>query len=126
MKTWKAIVLLKILWSSGRKSRKKFKLLIMKIIIATVAIFIFAIFVIKSSKGDKEEMKGVARQMMQECKIAEKASDEDVECILNEKIPKSHEGKCVIACSQENSGIIDKGSFNKTVFMQYANMICKV
>lgn len=55
---------------------------------------------------DKEEAKDMFRNMSQECKEKEKATDVDVETMVNEKYPESQEGKCLMACMQEQFGIV--------------------
>lgn len=42
---------------------------------------------------DKEEAKEMFRGMSQDCKETEKASDADVELVINEKYPESKEVK---------------------------------
>ena len=54
----------------------------------------------------KEEAKEMFRNMSQKCKEQEKASDADVETMVNENYPESREGKCLVACMQEKFGIV--------------------
>lgn len=49
---------------------------------------------------DKEEAKEMFRGMSQECKESEKATDDDVEKMINEQYPETREGKCLVACMQ--------------------------
>lgn len=49
---------------------------------------------------DKEEAKEMFRGMSQECKESEKASDDDVEKMINEQYPETREGKCLVSCMQ--------------------------
>lgn len=55
---------------------------------------------------DKEEAKEMFRNMSQECKEQEKATNDDVETMVNEKYPDSKEGKCLMACMQEQFSIV--------------------
>lgn len=55
---------------------------------------------------DKEEAKDMFRNMSQDCKNQEKAGDPDVETMLNEKYPETKEGKCMVACMQEQFGVV--------------------
>lgn len=55
---------------------------------------------------DKEEAKEMFRNMSQECKEQEKATDADVETMVNENYPETKEGKCLVACMQETFGIV--------------------
>lgn len=55
---------------------------------------------------DPKEARDMFRNMSQECKEQEKATDEDVETMIDEKYPDSKEGKCLIACMQEQFGIV--------------------
>lgn len=55
---------------------------------------------------DKEEAKDMFRNMAQDCKEQEKASDDDIETMVNESYPETDEGKCLIACMQEQFGIV--------------------
>lgn len=55
---------------------------------------------------DKEEAKNMFRDMAQDCKGQEKASDNDIEVMVNETYPETAEGKCLVACMQEQFGIV--------------------
>lgn len=55
---------------------------------------------------DKEEAKEMFRNMSQDCKDQEKAGDSDVETMVNEKYPETKEGKCMVACMQEQFGVV--------------------
>jgi metal-dependent amidase/aminoacylase/carboxypeptidase family protein len=57
---------------------------------------------------DKDEAKEMFRNMSQECKEQEKATDADVETMVNENYPDSKEGKCLVACMQETFGIVSE------------------
>lgn len=73
---------------------------------------------------DKEEAKEMFKNMSQDCKEQEKASDADVDTMINEKYPESKEGKCLIACMQEQFQIVEKGAFSKDGYMAVASMAC--
>lgn len=68
------------------------------------------LFIISANAMDKEEAKDMFRSMSQECKDQEKATDADVETMVNENYPDSKEGKCLVACMQEQFGIVSIGS----------------
>lgn len=46
------------------------------------------------------------RNMSAECKEQEKATDADVDTMVNENYPDTKEGKCLVACMQETFGIV--------------------
>ena len=69
-------------------------------------ILAMCLFVVAVTAIDKEEAKEMFRNMAQECKEQEKATDADVETMVNENYPESKEGKCLIACMQETFGIV--------------------
>ena len=50
------------------------------------------------SAMNKNDMKDMFRNMAQDCKEQEKASDDDVETMVDEKYPESKEGRCMMAC----------------------------
>lgn len=60
---------------------------------------------------DKEEAKSMFRDMAQDCKGQEKASDADIETMVNENYPETAEGKCLIACMQEQFRIVRSVSY---------------
>lgn len=43
-------------------------------------------------------------KLLNECKMQEKATDEDVHMFLGQKRPQSKSGKCLIACIYEKTG----------------------
>lgn len=47
-------------------------------------------------------------QEMEECKVAEKVSDEDLKNLRDHSQPKTTPMKCFIACMGEKSGKVDK------------------
>lgn len=69
----------------------------MKLIFSFVIGFLAVVSVVAI---DKEEAKEMFRGMSQDCKESEKATDADVEIMINEQYPETKEGKCLVACMQ--------------------------
>lgn len=82
------------------------------------------LFIVMVNAMDKKEAQEMFRNMSQDCKEKEKASDADVETMIDEKYPESKEGKCLVACMQEQFGIVDNGKFSEEGFMSVASMAC--
>lgn len=76
----------------------------MKIYQITILVASLAIASVRAM--NKEEAKAMFRDMSQDCKETEKATDDDVETMINEKYPESKEGKCLVACMQEQFGVV--------------------
>lgn len=74
------------------------------------------LFVVAVMAFDMEEAKGMFRNMSQECKDQEKASDDDVEEMVNQNYPSSKEGKCLVACMQETFGVVSELMKNYETF----------
>jgi len=75
----------------------------MKLILLTI----FVASGVATVRGmDKEEAKDMFRSMSEECREKEKASKDDVEVMVNEKYPDTKEGKCLMACMQEQFGVV--------------------
>jgi len=55
---------------------------------------------------NRDEAIAMAKQMIEECKVQEGATDEDAQKLMNRKFPESHEGKCILACMNEKSGTV--------------------
>lgn len=55
---------------------------------------------------DKEEGKAMIRGMASDCKETEKASDEDVENMINKVKPTTKEAKCLNACMMTQFGVV--------------------
>lgn len=49
---------------------------------------------------DKKEAKEMFKGLAEECKTQEKATDGDVDMMVDEKFPETKEGKCLVACMQ--------------------------
>lgn len=64
------------------------------------------LFIVTVKAMDKEDAKEMFRNMSQDCKEQEKASDKDVDTMVDEKYPETREGKCMVACMQEQFGIV--------------------
>lgn len=71
-----------------------------------ISILIVGLAIAVTATMDPEEAKTLFRDMSQDCKESEKASDADVEMMINEKFPESKEGKCLVACMQEKFEIV--------------------
>jgi metal-dependent amidase/aminoacylase/carboxypeptidase family protein len=69
-------------------------------------IFAIGLFIVVVKAMDKNEAKEMFRNMSQDCKEQEKASDADVETMVNENYPETTPGKCLVACMQETFGIV--------------------
>jgi metal-dependent amidase/aminoacylase/carboxypeptidase family protein len=70
-------------------------------------IFLFVGLTIVSIQAmEKKEMQDMFRDMSQDCKEKEKASDADVETMIQENYPETKEGKCLVACMQEQFGVV--------------------
>lgn len=46
------------------------------------------------------------KKVLNECKDQEKATDEDVQNVMNHKIPQGPNSKCLLACMHEQMGIV--------------------
>lgn len=57
---------------------------------------------------DKKEAQDMFRNMSQDCKEKEGASDDDVEIMVAEKYPETMPGKCLVACMQEQFGVVSR------------------
>lgn len=55
---------------------------------------------------DEEEAKEMLIGLSQDCKDKEKATDDDVKLMVGKKYPTSKEGKCMVACMQEQFGVV--------------------
>lgn len=42
--------------------------------------------------------------VLNECKVEEKATDDDIKGFLSHKIPQNRSGKCLMACAFEKNG----------------------
>ncbi|XP_070499986.1 general odorant-binding protein 19d-like [Chironomus tepperi] len=58
-----------------------------------------------------DENKEMLKSFAEDCKKTENASDADVELMANEQFPDSKEGKCLIACMQEQFGVTKDGVY---------------
>lgn len=66
----------------------------------------FGLLTVMVSAMDKEEAKEMFINMSQDCKEKVGAKDDDVNMMVNEQYPDSKEGKCMMACMQEQFGLV--------------------
>lgn len=50
---------------------------------------------------------------MEECKVQEKATDDDLKSMKNPNQPKTKAAKCVLTCLGEKSGKVDNLNINR-------------
>lgn len=65
-----------------------------------------ALLLVLTAAYTEEELAAKYKEMSQECKERENASDQDVEVMLNKKSPETAEGKCMITCVLEANNIV--------------------
>ncbi|XP_058451193.1 general odorant-binding protein 19d-like [Malaya genurostris] len=90
--------------------------------------FVAVLAVVKAEQSDeemKERGKDMLRNLAQDCKEKEKASDDDVESMVEDKMPETPVQKCFISCMQQQFGISDGKTFLKDGFIQISTMIFK-
>lgn len=57
---------------------------------------------------EKEKEREMAKRLLTLCKKSEGASEADFENLINERMPQSKEGTCMLACVYETAGIVFK------------------
>lgn len=57
---------------------------------------------------EKEKVREIARQLLVECQTQEGASNEDLEKIVQEELPGTAAGNCMMACAYELVEIVSK------------------
>lgn len=70
------------------------------------------------AEEDLEMMKGLA----DECKKKEGATDQDIQDMVDKKIPNTTAGKCMMNCLQEQFGIVENNQFKTEPFMDIVRM----
>lgn len=80
---------------------------------------------------DEESFNGVFKQLAQDCKNKEGASDDDIECILGRDVPSTKPGQCLFVCLLVQYGMVYSAifigislynrNFNKKVDMKDEN-----
>lgn len=63
-------------------------------------------FVAVSVNAVSEDMKETARGLAEDCVKETKASKADMESMINQELPKSPEGKCLMACMMTQFGVV--------------------
>ncbi|XP_055608604.1 general odorant-binding protein 19d-like [Uranotaenia lowii] len=96
----------------------------------TGAILVIAVVaLIGATKADddaeakKAQAKEMLRNMAQDCKEKEGATDGDVDGFVDEKTPETKVQKCLHSCMQEQFGISDGKQFQKEGFKQVGAMM---
>lgn len=46
------------------------------------------------------------KKIINDCKVSEKATEDDAQQLLNRKVPKGPNAKCLMACVYEKTGIV--------------------
>lgn len=82
----------------------------MKFLLPFLAVGLILVLV-ESEEIDREEAKEMFRNLSKDCKEQEKATDDDIEIMVNGTYPTSTEGKCLVACMQEQFGIVREPKF---------------
>lgn len=71
-----------------------------------IAILLVGISISSVRAMNKTEMQQMFRDMSSDCKEKEKATDDDVEKMVQESYPDTKEGKCLVACMLEQFGVV--------------------
>lgn len=61
------------------------------------------------------------KEMIENCKNKEKATDDDVKTVSSREVPQTATGKCLVACLQETMGVVRFVLF--TVFQSFEPQI---
>lgn len=69
-----------------------------------------------------DERKAMEKQLLNECKTKEGATDADVESILNRQLPTTQSAKCLNACLVETVGLVKNGKPNVDGAVELAKM----
>lgn len=77
-----------------------------------VAVFFGSVSMVLSL--EKEKVREIARQLLVECQNQEGASNEDLEKIVQEELPGTVEGNCMMACAYELVEIVSGVSTNNS------------
>ncbi|XP_055547205.1 general odorant-binding protein 19d-like [Wyeomyia smithii] len=90
---------------------------------------VFFVILVVSCKGEatdeekKAQGKEMLRSLAQECKKNEGATDEDVEGVVEDKMPETTVQKCLHSCMQKQFGVSDGTKFLKEGFIQVSSMV---
>lgn len=77
------------------------------LVLFTVALIAMCAHYTKAAM-DEEQAKDMFRNMAQECKTKEKATDDDIELMLKKEKPASRAGQCMMVCLQTQFGMVSK------------------
>lgn len=61
-------------------------------------------------------------KLLNDCKVQEKATEEDVQMFLNQKKPESKSGKCLMACIYEKTGGVSSFLHHFILFPPISNI----
>ncbi|XP_031634709.1 general odorant-binding protein 19d-like [Contarinia nasturtii] len=75
-------------------------------------LFIIGITFIVGLEALKPEESAAEKKLLNECKNLAEATDDDVNLLLERKVPEDYKGKCLLKCAYEKSGVILEGTFS--------------
>lgn len=53
-----------------------------------------------------EEKRAAEKKILDECKATTKGTEDDINLILDRKVPTNYDGKCMVKCAHEKIGIV--------------------
>lgn len=78
----------------------------MKLLVVFTVAFVALFAHYSKAAMDVEQGKDMFRNMAQECKAKEEATDDDIETMLKKEMPESSQGKCMFVCLQVQFGMV--------------------
>jgi PBP/GOBP family len=81
----------------------------MKLLLAAVLSFTLS----QVTGFEKETEREMARHLLSECQRLESGTDDDLNKLMNEEIPSTDTGKCILACGYEKLGFVSFSKFRK-------------
>lgn len=67
-----------------------------------------------------EEKRAAEKKILDDCNVSIKATDEDINIILDRGIPQNYNGKCLLKCAHEKIGIVSVK--NEFIFTRSKNI----
>ena len=75
-----------------------------------LVVFTFAFIALNALQSraqmDEGQAKDMFRNIAGECRVKEKATEDNIEEIISKKMPESAEGKCMFICLQMQFGVV--------------------
>ncbi|CRK97188.1 CLUMA_CG010585, isoform A [Clunio marinus] len=98
-------------------------------ILKYVALLLMICGVTFVKSDDREEKKKMAKEMMfamsEDCREQEGATEADLDVLLENKNPTTKSGRCLVACLQEQFGVVDNLKFVPEAFVSVSAMAIK-